>query len=89
MRYGPDGPTYYADIGERIMLARRRAGMTQRDLGRRLGISHVAVGDIERAKTRPDLDNLGVIADALGVPLSEIVMLERRRPATGAAGGVE
>ena len=60
------------------MLARRRADLTQRQLGEKLGISHVSVGDIERAKSRPDLDNLAVIADALDVPLSQIVVIEER-----------
>lgn len=68
------------------MLARRRAGLSQRVLGERLGISHVAVGDIERAKSRPDLDNLAVIADALDVPLSQIVVVGRARPRAGAGG---
>lgn len=63
------------------MLARRRAILSQRDLGKRLGISHAAVSDIETAKTRPNLDNLAVIADALGVPLSQLVVIPSRRRA--------
>jgi len=69
------GAAIYRDIGERVMLARRRAGLTQRELAEQLGISHVAVGQIERGETRPDLGKLAVLADALGVPLSEIVVL--------------
>jgi transcriptional regulator with XRE-family HTH domain len=80
-RYGGDAlPSLYVDIGERIMLARRRAGLSQRAFGERLGISHAAVSDLERGKTKPDLDNLFVIAEALGVPISEIVALSDRRP---------
>lgn len=76
-RYGGEGPpSLYPKIGERILLARRRAGINQRDFGRQLGISHAAVSDLERGKTKPDLDNLAVIAEALGVPLTEIVVLE-------------
>ena len=78
MRYGPERPTLYTGIGEQIMLARRRAVLTQRELGQLLGVSHVAVGDIERGQTKPNLDNLSVIADALGVPLSQFLVLERR-----------
>jgi transcriptional regulator with XRE-family HTH domain len=78
MRYGKQGSSLYPEIGERIMVLRRRADLTQRQLGALLGVSHVAVGDIERGSTKPDLDNLAAIADALGVPLSEIVVLERR-----------
>lgn len=82
MRYGQQSESLYPDIGERIMLARRRAKLTQRELGQRLGISHVAVGDIERGKTKSDLDNLAAIAEALGVGLRDIVTLYRR-PAGG------
>lgn len=87
-RYGGDAPpSLYPEIGERILLARRRAGINQRDFGKKLGISHAAVSDLERGKTKPDLDNLAVIAEALGVPLSEIVVLERRqRAALGGRG---
>lgn len=76
-RYGDDGrPSRYIGIGERIMLARRRAGLSQREFGKRLGISHAAVSDLETGKTKPDLDNLTVVARALGVPLSQLVVLE-------------
>jgi transcriptional regulator with XRE-family HTH domain len=86
MRYAGEDPgaEIYRDIGERILLARRRAKMSQRELAERLGISHVAVGDIERGKTRPDLGNLTVIADKLSVPLTQIVVL--RWPAQRSGG---
>lgn len=91
MRYR-DQPatTLYAGIGERIMLARRRAGLSQRAFGERIGLSHAAVSDVERAKSRPDLDNLAVIADALGVPLGEILAIgDGRRAPRAATGGDE
>lgn len=74
MRYAREGPSLYAGVGEQIMLARRRAGLTQRDLGERLGVSHVAVGDIERGKTKPNLDHLAAIAEALDVPLKQLLV---------------
>jgi len=70
------GAAIYRDIGERVMLARRRADLTQRQLGERLGISHVAVGQIERGETRPDLGKLAALADALGVPLGHLVVID-------------
>jgi len=78
MRYAREGPSLYVGVGEQIMLARRRANLTQRQLGDRLGVSHVAVGDIERGKTRPNLDHLAAIAEAIGVPLADIVRLTER-----------
>ena len=80
MRYDKDRPSLYLDIGKRIMMARRWADLNQRDFGARLGISHAAVSDLERGKSKPNLDNLAVIADALNVSLSQLVVLERRTP---------
>lgn len=76
MRYPSDRPSLYPGIGERILLARRRAGLNQRDFGQLVGITHAAVSDLERGKSKPNLDNLAVIADALGVSLSQIVVLD-------------
>lgn len=73
MRYTREGPSLYVGVGEQIMFARRRANLTQRQLGDRLGVSHVAVGDIERGKTKPNLDHLAAIAEALDVPLSRLL----------------
>lgn len=77
------GPTLYTQIGEQILLTRRRAGLSQGDLGKKLGVSHAAVSDIERGKTRPDLDYLAKIAAALDVPLKQIVVLPDDRWPTG------
>ena len=73
-----DRPSLYPDIGENIRMARVKQRLSQQALGQRLGVSHAAISDIERAKTRPDIDTLAVIADALGVPLSQLVILEER-----------
>ena len=81
MRYPSDRPSLYPEIGERILLARRRAGLNQREFGQRVGITHAAVSDLERGKSKPNLDNLAVVADALGVPLSQIIVLDAHRRA--------
>ena len=82
MAYGvrrPPDETLYRGVSEAILLARRRAGLSQADVGARLGVTAAAVSDLERAVTRPDLDGLAEIAAALGVPLNEIVVLDERR----------
>jgi len=86
VRYDERRPTLYREIGGRIMLARRRAGLSQRELGARLGITHAAVSYIERAKSKPNLDNLADIAEAIGVSLGEIVILERERRSAAQRG---
>lgn len=74
MRYRRAGPSLYVGVGEQIMLARRRTHLTQRELGERLNVSHVAIGDIERGKTKPNLDHLAAIAEALDVPLKQLLV---------------
>lgn len=78
---GPNEATLYTGIGEQIMLARRRAGLNQTEAGSRLGITAAAFSDLERGKTRPNLDNLEEIANALGVPLTQLVVLSHRQQA--------
>lgn len=75
MQYDNGRPSLYPQIGLEIMVARKRARLNQRELGKRLGISHAAVSDLERGESRPNLDNLAVIANALGVPLAQLVVL--------------
>jgi len=74
------GSTLYTEIGERIRLERLRLRLSQAELGKRLGVTHAAVSDIERAQTRPDLDYLAEIAEALDVPLGDLVVLSRPSP---------
>ncbi|MFD6432802.1 helix-turn-helix transcriptional regulator [Streptomyces venezuelae] len=47
--------------------------MTQEALGERAGLDRQSINRIEQAHASPLLDNLVRIADALGVPLRELV----------------
>jgi transcriptional regulator with XRE-family HTH domain len=61
------------DTGQRIARARRRAGLTQRDLAQRLSRSVGWVQKIEQGTRRPDRWSvLHQLADALGVEVVEI-----------------
>ena len=55
-------------IGERIKTYRLRAGLTQRQLGEKLGVSNVNIGQYERGLRNPKLPQLKRIADALEIP---------------------
>ncbi|WP_069625309.1 helix-turn-helix domain-containing protein [Streptomyces niveus] len=63
-------------IGEQIRTARRRAGFSQMTVAERVGISLDNYGRIERGQASPTLDVLLGVADALSVPLSELVREE-------------
>lgn len=60
-------------IGERIREARRRTGLSQIQLGERVGRDHKTIHRYEHATRAPTLVDLLLIADALDVPLSDLV----------------
>ncbi|WFQ81308.1 LexA family transcriptional regulator [Xenorhabdus sp. SF857] len=53
-------------IGVRIRLCRKRLNLTQRELGKLVGVSHVAISQWEKEETEPKGDNLLALASALG-----------------------
>lgn len=62
--------------GQRIKLARRNAGLTQKELGQKLGITYQTLAQWENDLRKPKFDTLKRIADALGVPVGELLGLE-------------
>jgi transcriptional regulator with XRE-family HTH domain len=60
------------DLGLEIKRHRERAGMSQRELARRLSISHSAVSQIESGKARPSVSTLYEIITELGMSLDKL-----------------
>lgn len=56
-------------IGDQIKAAREKAGMTQTELGEKIGVSGVAIMRYEKGTRQPRADQLHRIAAAFGVPL--------------------
>jgi len=54
-------------IGDRIKQAREATGMTQAELGRRLGVTRSGVSQWENERTAPTTRNISAIAVALDV----------------------
>ncbi len=76
------GPEYIADLRRRlakaledqrkvfairVVSAREQAGLSQRQLAKLMGVSHVAVGGWERAQRMPSDESLKEAADLCGV----------------------
>lgn len=61
------------EIGARIRAARLRANLTQQSLGERIGRNHRTIHRWEYAMREPSLSDLLLLADALGVPLADLV----------------
>ncbi|MVO84214.1 helix-turn-helix domain-containing protein [Streptomyces sp. p1417] len=66
-------PTRRREIGGRIRAARRSAHLSQVALGERIGRDHKTVHRYEAATSVPTLIDLLLIADALDVPLADLV----------------
>lgn len=59
--------------GQRIKAARKKAGMTQADLAKKLGISYVNISQLEKDQRNPKLETLQRIAAALGISIYELI----------------
>jgi transcriptional regulator with XRE-family HTH domain len=60
-------------VGEAIRAARAETGLSQEALAAEAGLDRTYVSGIERGERNPSLTNLLKLADALGVPLSELI----------------
>ncbi len=58
------------DVGKRIQEARKKAGMKQSDLAERLGVAVITIGQYERGKRQPRIEQLKSIASALDVDVN-------------------
>lgn len=66
-------PARRREIGARIRAARLAADLTQERLGERIGRDYRTVLRWEYGQRVPDLNDLLLLADALGVPLPQLV----------------
>lgn len=60
-------------VGERIRKARKDSGLTQNQLAAKLSISYVNISQLERGERSPSVDTLQKIADALDIPVGELL----------------
>lgn len=63
-------------IGQQICYLRKAKGLTQADLGERLGVSFQAVSKWERGEALPDITLLPVLSDALETTIDNILRIE-------------
>lgn len=59
--------------GQLIKEARERAGLTQDELGKKIGVTGVAVMRYEKGQRQPRIEQLRAIAAALGVPIAQLL----------------
>jgi transcriptional regulator with XRE-family HTH domain len=60
-------------LDQLVRIARTRAGMSQQDLGRAVGVSKAVVSAWERGLTRPSGEHLQALARALGAEIGRLL----------------
>ena len=60
-------------LGNQIKSLRKAKGLTQIELAERANMNSTYVGDVERANENISINKLILLADALEVPLSELI----------------
>ncbi len=60
-------------LGDRVRQLRKKADLSQEELGFRSGLHRTYIGQIERAETNVTLDNIHKIAKALRVNLQDLL----------------
>ena len=60
---------------------RKRVGITQTELARRMGVRQNTVGQWERGTRQPRAEMLPDLADALGCTLDELLRSKKENPA--------
>ena len=61
------------NIGERIMIARKNAGLTQAELAKRMDIPYQTIGHWERNMSSPKFSSLERLANALGINVETLI----------------
>ena len=61
------------DLGDNIMLTRKKKGLSQSDLGKLIGTSGDVVGRYERSDITPSIDVVAKVADALEVSVDYLI----------------
>lgn len=69
-----EGPTRLArQFGENIVICRRRAGLSQEELGFRASLHRTEISQLERGARLPRIDTLVKLAGALSVPPGDLL----------------
>src|SRR3990167_779454 len=66
-------------LGNRLQLARRRAGLTQQELCNKAGLSYSTLAKIERGAIRtPSVFTVASISEATGTPIEDILGIKSK-----------
>jgi quercetin dioxygenase-like cupin family protein/DNA-binding XRE family transcriptional regulator len=72
----------YAEVGDRLRVARTSRGLSLRALAERLGVSASLISQVERGLAKPSVNTLYALSRELGVSLDEL-LFGGRQPSDG------
>ncbi len=61
------------ELGKRLKQLRQERKLSLRALARKAHLSHSFIADIEAGRSKPSVDTLNILAEALGIPASELI----------------
>ena len=59
-------------VGKKIHYYRKRLGITQKELGEKIGVKHNTVSDYERGKISPEQDVLFALSGVFGIRVDDL-----------------
>lgn len=80
-------PAREARFADHVSIVRRARRMSQEDLAAKVGVGRAAINAIEKGSRRVRLDEACDIADALGVPLADLISDRLEIQFTGSSAG--
>lgn len=69
-------------INEKLQVLRNRAGLTQKEMGRRVGVSQAFIAAVESGKREPRLEVLRRMADVLGYSVDLVIQSDNQHNTT-------
>ncbi len=67
-------PAQVLSVGERVRAFRKAKKFTQKMLADRAGLYHTTISELERSVTKPSLDTIQKIADALDIEVHALIV---------------
>ena len=64
---------YRESFKSKLANARKRTGLTQRDVAAETGIPQSTLANYETGRTEPDIENLGILGDFYNVDLNWLI----------------
>lgn len=68
----------YAEIGDRLRVARTERGLSLRGLAEQLGVSPSLISQVERGRAKPSVNTLYAMARVLDISLDELLFIDAR-----------